>query len=210
MSEYDIDEEEYQTETPILNEEGAEESAKKDAEIARLKEQLRNQAKKSKEEKKPEVVEAPIEAPEIDEDELAEKVVEKLQSRQADQYKETAFDWMAEQSWGGDYSSEGDPEGKKIAKLNEALKVINKIHPVNKPEDYQHNLQRAHLASIDSFEQVSKEQLDQMSNIATQREYASGASNSSVKHGDTTQKYSPEAMDLFEKMGVADKILKKD
>jgi hypothetical protein len=74
----------------------------------------------------------------------AQSALQKIKQEKATEYKSEASTWMQEQKWGEDYSSEKDPEGKKVSELNRVMAKIEEATPSRSAEEYKENLRAAH------------------------------------------------------------------
>lgn len=150
------------------------EISKQNEEIERLKGHLRNKEEKKDKQK--------AEAPALPED-VTQKLsaIEEKLSKQEQNLKETAVNRMLATDWGTRYDSESDPNGESLARLNEALKIVNAANPALSAEDYDRNLRKAHLLITDELESAVEQAERKESVAGLKREASIGTTGSSFK-----------------------------
>jgi DNA repair exonuclease SbcCD ATPase subunit len=151
---------------------------KKDEEIERLKSHLQNKEKKNKTEEFSD-----------EERKLLQEVKARL-DRQEASAKEVAFNQALQTDWGSQYSTENDPEGKKVAELNDALSLVNAKYPVLSSDDYAKNLRRAHRMISD------EESVDPSLQTTQKLKEEVGATGSTVRRSDVDQDAKLSAREL--------------
>lgn len=177
MSEEDIDVNESEHESAdeldsSTNEETEAQLQKLKEENERLKSHLRN-----KEEKKKETATQAM----SEEDVAILREVQAKLKKQEDSAKEIAYNQMLQEDWGKRYSSEEDPEGNRVAELNQALSLVNQRYPVLTPDDYKRNLRRAHLMIAEEQQQDTSAQ-----EAKSIKQSAGGITGSSTRKSDVS------------------------